>query len=77
MNGSRATASQENMARITVVNDLYASGKIVKYETAENLAKRLINKSTQKMLSQKPTRHLLNWLPSIARSRQLKKLASQ
>ncbi len=44
----RATSPKENRARIDVVIDLYANGKIPNYITAENMVKRLIDKTKRR-----------------------------
>ncbi len=53
MNGLRATASKENRARIDVIIDLYASGKMPNYLTAEKMVKRLIDQSKHKDFNNK------------------------
>ncbi len=58
----RATSPKENRARIDVVIELYASGKMQNYITAENMVKRLIDKTKRKEEIAKTNNVLRNWL---------------
>ena len=56
LNGLRATSGKDNRARIDVIIDLYASGKMPNYLTAEGMVMRLASKSKRRDYNEKTDR---------------------
>ena len=75
LNGLRATSLKENRARIDVIIDLYASGKMPNYLTAEGMVKRLIDKSKRKDFNAKTDKEFAKLVAKYSPANAAKKVS--